>query len=165
MAGAKLLYYGYWKLAVPKSVFGDLKYVEVKFSCMACGQCCIGTEMELLPEDIDRLEALGYRLEDFAVRGRDGVWRLRNINGHCVFYDEESKKCKIYEYRPIGCRLYPLIYDGSRVTVDKQCPAWHTVPRSEVARLAPIVVEFVRRVRLTDDYVRVRLSFKVAKPP
>ncbi len=63
--------------------------------------------------------------------GSDGVWRLRNVDGHCVFYDPDSKRCRIYESRPIGCRLYPpLNYDDEEgAVVDKACPpAWRTVP-------------------------------------
>lgn len=112
--------------------------------------------MELLPEDIERIESLGYSLEYFAVND-NGIWRLKNINGHCVFYDEETRKCKIYEYRPIGCRLYPLNYDDEEgVVVDKACPQWRTVPRSEIDRLKPAVEYFVRRMRETDIYVRAR---------
>jgi Fe-S-cluster containining protein len=140
------------------NVIGDLRYVEVKFKCTVCGLCCIDTKMELLPEDIERIETLGYRLEDFAVFDEEsGVWRLRNVNGHCVFFNEETKLCKIYENRPIGCRLYPLNYDDELgVVVDKYCPQWGTVPPSEVNRLRPIVELFVRRIRETDVYVKAR---------
>ncbi|MGC8571260.1 YkgJ family cysteine cluster protein [Caldivirga sp.] len=140
------------------NVFNDLKYVEVAFKCTLCGLCCINTRMELLPEDIERIEQLGYRLEDFAeFDGEYGVWRLRNVNNHCVFFDEESKKCRIYENRPVGCRLYPLNYDDEYgVVVDKYCPQWSTVPVSEVRRLRPVVELFVRRITETNEYVRVK---------
>lgn len=140
------------------NVISDLRYVEVRFNCTRCGECCLNTRMELLPEDIERIEALGYRLTDFAEYDEEGgVWRLRNINGHCVFFDENSKLCKIYEHRPIGCRLYPLNYsDEEGVVVDKYCPQWGTVPPSEVNRLRPIIELFIRRIRETDEYVRAR---------
>ena len=133
----------------------DLEWFEVKFKCIKCGVCCVGTEMELLAEDIRRLIEAGYRLEDFAVE-KDGVYRLKNVDGRCVFYDAESRRCKIYSIRPVGCRLYPLIYDGSGVDVDKTCPTWHTVPRSELERLGRYVAQFVEESRLTK--VRIRLK-------
>jgi len=37
------------------------EWFEVKFKCIACGVCCICTEMELLAEDIGRITARGYR--------------------------------------------------------------------------------------------------------
>lgn len=134
----------------------DLGWFEVKFRCIKCGVCCIGTEMELLAEDIRRIEAAGFKLEEFAVE-KDGVYRLKNVDGHCVFYEPESRSCKIYHIRPVGCRLYPLVYNGERVEVDKTCPTWDTVPRSEVERLGPYVVKFLEEVKLAKVKIRLRL--------
>ena len=38
------------------------EWFEVKFRCIKCGVCCVGTEMELLAEDIERITARGYKL-------------------------------------------------------------------------------------------------------
>jgi len=86
-----------------------------------CNLCCIETEMSLTSSDINRILRLGYRLENFAVKV-EGEWRLRNIDGKCVFLGD--KGCRIYPYRPLGCRLYPLVYDESSGTVrfDEICP-------------------------------------------
>ncbi len=137
------------------SIWSDPSFFEVKFKCIKCGVCCIGTQMELLPEDIERIEALGYRLEDFAVFDGD-IYRLKNVDGHCVFYDPSTSLCKIYENRPIGCRLYPLVYDGSAVYVDRTCPTWNTVSRREVERLAPYVAKFVEDVKRTKIVIKLR---------
>ncbi|KUO91104.1 MAG: Fe-S oxidoreductase [Thermocladium sp. ECH_B] len=136
---------------------------EVKFNCTLCGECCLNTQMELLIDDIERIVALGHKLEDFAERGGDGIWRLRNIDGHCVFYDPETRKCSIYVNRPIGCRLYPLNYDDyDGAIIDKSCPAWITVPPSEKKRLATILRRFVEESQKTDDGVKLlRITGKV----
>ncbi|MCU7787420.1 YkgJ family cysteine cluster protein [Pyrobaculum sp. 3827-6] len=134
----------------------DLKWFEVSFRCIKCGICCVGTEMELLAEDIERITSAGYRLEDFAVE-KDGVYRLRNVDGHCYFYDPASRSCKIYDIRPIGCRIYPLIFDGEKVDVDRTCPTWHTVPRREVERLAPYVVKFLNDAKIAKIKIKLRL--------
>jgi len=139
-----------------RHVWGDLRWFEVKFKCIKCGICCIGTEMELTAEDIRRIEAAGYKMEDFVVE-KDGVYRLKNVDGHCVFYDPATRMCKIYDIRPIGCRLYPLVFNGVGVEVDKTCPTWHTVPKSEVARLGPYVVEFLREVERAKVKIKLRL--------
>ncbi len=103
--------------------------------------------MPLTEEDIERLEALGYRREEFAVRGPDGVWRLRNVDGHCVFLDPSTGRCRVYPHRPMGCRLYPLVYvPGEGVTVDPECPLASTIPRSVVEKLAPRVLELVKKI-------------------
>lgn len=135
--------------------FDDAAFFEVKFHCIRCGGCCVGTEMELLPEDIERIVSLGHKIEEFAVF--DGErWRLRNVDGHCVFYDKATGLCKIYENRPIGCRLYPLQVSDDGVYVDKQCPTWHTVPRSELERLGPYLPLFVKRSLETSLWIRLR---------
>jgi Fe-S-cluster containining protein len=131
------------------------EWFEVEFKCIACGVCCIGTEMELLAEDIGRITARGYKMEDF-VAEKDGVYRLKNVDGHCVFYDPKTRMCKIYDIRPVGCRMYPLVYDGRSVTVDKTCPTWDTVPRSEIKRLGPYVLRFLEDVKLAKIKIRLR---------
>jgi Fe-S-cluster containining protein len=41
----------------------------------------------------------------------------------CPLYNEENKKCLIYENRPLSCRVYPLEFDGKNFTiVDVDCP-------------------------------------------
>jgi Fe-S-cluster containining protein len=52
----------------------------------------------------------------------DGWLQLKNYDGRCVFND--GKKCSIYEYRPEGCKLYPIIYDEDKnhATLDVDCP-------------------------------------------
>ena len=134
----------------------SLSDYEVRFRCIRCGICCTPTEMELLPEDIERIESLGYRFEEFAEVRQDGTVRLRNVDGHCVFYDPATRSCRIYEHRPIGCRLYPVVYVDGEVTVDKLCPTSDTVRRSELARLTPLVRDFVNRAQYTRLIIRVR---------
>ncbi|ACB40658.1 YkgJ family cysteine cluster protein [Pyrobaculum neutrophilum] len=133
----------------------NASWFEVKFRCIKCGICCIGTEMELLADDIARITSRGYKLEEFAEE-RDGVYRLKNVDGHCVFYDPSTRSCRIYDIRPVGCRLYPLIYDGEKVDVDRTCPTWDTVPQEEIKRLGRYVVEFLREAELTRIKIRLR---------
>jgi hypothetical protein len=77
--------------------------------------------MPLTVRDIWRIMKKGFKPEDFLVR-RNGERHLRNLDGSCVFL--EKGECKIYSFRPKGCRLYPLIYDQSknRVIIDQACP-------------------------------------------
>lgn len=86
-----------------------------------CSLCCRETKMLLTRLDINRIVKLGYELNDFAVRSARG-WELRNIDGKCLFL--EGSRCRIYRFRPYGCRLYPLIYDQSKgkIMLDDLCP-------------------------------------------
>lgn len=77
--------------------------------------------MLLTSLDINRIIKLGYELKDFAVKFAHG-WKLRNVDGKCFFL--EKNKCKIYKFRPYGCRLYPLVYDSieDKIKLDNACP-------------------------------------------
>ncbi len=85
--------------------------------CSNCGKCCERTEMLLSKEDIERLEKQGFSREDFTVAGKDGLTRLRNTGEWCYFYDPEEKKCQVYEYRPLGCPIYTLLYTQLRARI------------------------------------------------
>ena len=113
--------------------------------CLSCGRCCLGTEMILLKSDVKRLEELGYRREEFAVF--DGRFlRLRNVNGHCYFYDPQTGMCTIYPFRPLGCSLYPIVVDVDRgdLALDPFCPlSGETRPEELEAarRYLPLILE------------------------
>ncbi|ABL77507.1 YkgJ family cysteine cluster protein [Thermofilum pendens] len=91
--------------------------------CRVCGRCCENTEMILLEEDVERISSYtGLRAEDFAER-LGGRFKLKNVNGKCVFFDAEKGSCTIYPVRPIGCSLYPVVVDEYEgLTVDEYCP-------------------------------------------
>jgi Fe-S-cluster containining protein len=87
-----------------------------------CVSCCYDTEMMLLEEDITRIQGLGYE-ESFFTRTSEGFKVLKNsAAGRCVFHD--SKQCTIYENRPKGCKLYPVVYDEQLALAakDVDCP-------------------------------------------
>jgi len=116
--------------------------------CLTCGLCCRGTEMVLTPSDIARLEALGFR-RDLFVEVRGGLPRLRNVNGHCVFFDERSGRCLVYPQRPAGCRVYPLVFDEEKgVTFDRECPlsAEFSARKHEVVRAVAELEKVLREL-------------------
>jgi len=102
--------------------------------------------MPLTEEDVERIEALGYRREEFSVV-MGGVMVLRNVDGHCFFYDE-GRGCRIYPYRPLGCSLYPVVYDvdSGEAVVDDYCPLAPLVPRRWLAEAEPILRLVVSRL-------------------
>lgn len=103
--------------------------------CSHCGICCADTEMLLSEEDIGLLERASHKREEFTRYDRQGFAMLRNLRGYCVFYDVEANRCKVYKHRPLGCRIYPVIYDEERgVMCDRLCPLGDTVTKTEVNR-------------------------------
>ena len=110
-----------------------------------CHLCCLETEMILTESDVRRLEALGYRREDFS-EFRDGFVRLKNVDGRCYFL--RNGRCQVYEHRPQGCRAYPVVFDLDRGTcsLDTFCPATHTVTEAEFREGCSIVRGILRDV-------------------
>ena len=87
----------------------------------SCVDCCLATQMPLTEKDTDRLRKLGYDPSKYSVED-DGEIHLRNVSGKCFFLVDN--RCIVYQNRPEGCRLYPLVYDvdGSKFVIDDYCP-------------------------------------------
>lgn len=114
--------------------------------CLAhgCSLCCHDTAMPLREADAARLAALGHDRARFA-RVEDGWLLLRNEGGACVFLREG--RCTVYEARPEGCRLYPLVWEeDAGPALDELCPwrgEFHHTPQ-ERRRLDALVRVLVR---------------------
>jgi len=115
--------------------------------CSHCGICCENTEMMLSNADVKRLEKVGYTRQTFMRYDKQGFARLRNSHGFCVFYDMVKCRCLIYEHRPLGCRIYPVIYSEQEgIVVDGLCPMKSTVSEMELKRKGKKVVELLQRM-------------------
>ena len=79
--------------------------------------------MSLTHQDITQITTAGYPPSAFIIH-KEGEWRLANQqeNGPCVFLNDE--KCQIYENRPTGCRIYPLVFNETerQAVIDSLCP-------------------------------------------
>ncbi|MBN1280140.1 MAG: YkgJ family cysteine cluster protein [Candidatus Thermoplasmatota archaeon] len=86
-----------------------------------CLKCCTETNMVLSNHDIGTLQQQGYD-PTFFIEEHDGWLQLKNRHGRCVFHDGD--RCTVYEHRPQGCTLYPVVYDKDRrcAILDKDCP-------------------------------------------
>lgn len=85
--------------------------------------------MPLLKKDIDRIKRVDMTVEYFIIE-KDGWLQLKNVNGLCVFHD--GTQCTVYEKRPEGCTLYPLIYEEETDCgiLDEECPYASEFPLS-----------------------------------
>ena len=86
--------------------------------------------MVLTTHDIQTIEKLGYEPR-FFVSERNGWVQLKNKNGRCVFHN--GTVCTIYDHRPEGCVLYPIVYDKDHrcAILDSDCLQKHCFPLSE----------------------------------
>jgi len=94
-----------------------------------CIRCCRHTNMLLSSDDVASITRLGYKPMNF-VEEHDGWLQLKNAQGRCVFHT--GKRCGIYDHRPAGCRLYPIVYDDDarRAILDADCPQRHKFHRT-----------------------------------
>lgn len=121
--------------------------LNLPMDCSHCGVCCEKTEMLLSNADVERLERMGYNRQKFVRFNGHGFVRLRNRGGFCVFYDVERCRCRVYRYRPLGCRVYPVIFsEREGVLVDDLCPVGGTVSRVELERKGKRLMLLLQRI-------------------
>jgi Fe-S-cluster containining protein len=115
--------------------------------CTHCGLCCEETEMLLTNADITALEKLGYPTRSFVHFSKKGTAQLRNNRGTCVFYNTEERRCKVYKLRPLGCRIYPVIYSEEEGIVrDDLCPEKSTVSEKEEERKCKQLLKLLKKI-------------------
>jgi hypothetical protein len=103
--------------------------------------------MLLANADIERLERKGYGEQYFARFDKEGYATLRNQQGHCVFYDVAKQRCKVYGDRPMGCRIYPVMYDEAKgIVTDRICPAQDTVTEKQKAKRGKKVLKLLEKI-------------------
>jgi len=107
------------------------------FSCSLCGRCCTQLSdnsnlvMVNAPEIRRIMEGTGLSWDKIAepypeiLDGPNGekftfAWCLKRSGDKCHFLDENSR-CTIYEFRPLICRTYPFMLEGSELLVF-DCP-------------------------------------------
>jgi len=109
-----------------------------KFNPLACfecgGRCCIGESGYIWVRygEIEQIaKFLNLEIEEFAdkylkrVKNRYSLQEVKiGIDNYaCIFFDIESKGCKIYQVRPIQCQKYPFweIFKNNQEEVKKEC--------------------------------------------
>ena len=125
--------------------------------CLRCGVCCRETEMLLSENDIEGLEGKGYNRDFFVRFDSEGYALLRNYHGYCVFYDAEKRCCKVHAHRPLGCHIYPVIYDEDKgIVVDHICPSRSSVTEKEKAKRGEKVLKLLKTIDADAKRRRVR---------
>jgi Fe-S-cluster containining protein len=137
----------------------------LKFRCTGCGNCCRDTIVCLTDADVRRIsEGTGksplafvrfYSHDDIAMSDNDPSWvrlgkgrrvmALKKTHDHCVFLENSTNRCTVYEHRPVTCRDHPfnLTYSDSgaleKISLSRivKCPhEWDgKVQRSELRRI------------------------------
>jgi Fe-S-cluster containining protein len=92
---------------------------KLKYSCLKCpGYCCSYPEIEITGRDIARLARhFEVSYEEAEARftksePKRGIRMMRHRKDHifdsmCMMFDQEKRRCTVYEARPGVCREYP----------------------------------------------------------
>lgn len=109
-----------------------------RFECLRCSHCCFFTgehdypvvlenEVRVLEEEAERR---GIKLSFIKIGNGFYLWA---IEGFCPFYDFASSSCTIHDKKPLSCRMFPLLLNIARgtINVSMMCD-WVYVNREKV---------------------------------
>lgn len=87
----------------------------LRFQCTQCGDCCTGAPgyVWVNKAEIEALAAqVGMTVPDFEAKYVRDVGVRKSLieyeNGDCVFFDNQARKCTVYEARPRQCKTWPF---------------------------------------------------------
>lgn len=87
----------------------------LRFQCTQCGDCCTGAPgyVWVKRSEIEALaEAIHIDVEEFEKRYVRRVGIRKSLvefpNGDCVFFENKSRTCQVYNARPRQCRTWPF---------------------------------------------------------
>jgi len=98
-------------------------------ACSTCTDiCCKRTTYKLTNADIDRILQVCtmQAVQEAMFQNIDGTIQLKQP---CHFLDSDNK-CSIYPHRPLGCRIYPVVWNNE-ATVDTTCQGHEEVQHPE----------------------------------
>lgn len=118
-------------------------YAEgLQFTCTGCGDCCTGGPGYVWVNQAE-IDALAARLEmspeafEKKYVNQIGVRRSlkeRKKTYDCVFLDETTRKCTVYDLRPRQCRTWPF-WDSNLKSPDAWQAACEACPGSGQGKL------------------------------
>jgi Fe-S-cluster containining protein len=121
------------------------------FRCTQCGNCCTGSpgyvwvtpaEIEAIARHLDK--PIG-EIRLMHTRPARGLTSLTEFdNGDCTFFDPRTRRCRVYEARPLQCRTWPFWKSNIATPqvwqhTQSQCPgagAGDFIPWEQVQALA-----------------------------
>lgn len=97
--------------------------------------------------DKSLLETVG---KNFAYYDKNAkAYKTRSLeNGWCVFWNPENCACRIYEIRPLDCKIFPFEYRWFRWIRSPQCPAKNFKKKSVLGNLKQSDPKEIRALKL-----------------
>ncbi|MFC1921026.1 YkgJ family cysteine cluster protein [Chloroflexota bacterium] len=136
-------------------------------ACRNCGGCCMpnpanpgGPGVEIFDDElkiIARYLQTSYEsLKENTYEGQnqDNPWPLAEVIATrllplpCMFYNEETKKCRVYDARPLVCTIYPVILGEAEESLDIKvdCDYGKEVARGAVKSLKQKFPDLILRI-------------------
>jgi len=103
---------------------------------LCCHNCAV-----LTPDEVSELVSDAWKKHELeldpkkyfrSVNGEHGTYfAIKMIKGRCIFLNKEDR-CRIYECRPVLCKLYPVIDVD---VIDERCPMAKRLSKEKIAVL------------------------------
>jgi uncharacterized protein len=113
----------------------------LQFRCTGCGDCCTGAPGYVwvnADEILQLAQQIGLSAEEFEDTYTRKIGIRRSLkefpNGSCVFFDEEKRKCQVYQARPRQCRTWPF-WDSNVKTESAWAETCRACPGSGTGKL------------------------------
>jgi Fe-S-cluster containining protein len=108
--------------------------------CRKCGKCCQPDPrnptypgVEIVEDELKKISK-HYRISHKAVKkGTKKGGQIKNpdppyevlntkwLTLPCMFYDLKKKQCGVHELRPVVCKIYPLVFHHSIISLKVNC--------------------------------------------
>ena len=117
----------------------------IAVDCSQCTDiCCKRTTYKLTNADIavlrDNIDTL-YTLHIGTIHNPDGTIQL---TAPCINLSEKGE-CMIYQFRPLGCRIYPVVYNNGPGT-DPSCPQHTQITLTQLQRHTIILHHYMHAI-------------------
>jgi uncharacterized protein len=113
----------------------------LRFQCTGCGDCCTGAPgfVWVNKDDIAALAAeVGMDVDGFEAKFVRAIGARKSLveykNGDCVFFDNVTRKCRVYAARPRQCRTWPF-WESNIRTPEAWAQTCEACPGSGTGRL------------------------------
>ncbi len=142
----------------PRPVGQSLLQIVPSTACLQCDVCCRFPESNsvLRPffttDEIRSAVGAGLAPERFPDAGGAQIELVPNPSGEgylCPAFDPATSQCRIYDVRPLDCRLYPfaLMWDANHTEVllgwDTKCPYMRDLPSSPIEQAADATARWI----------------------
>ncbi|MBS7616974.1 YkgJ family cysteine cluster protein [Candidatus Bathyarchaeota archaeon] len=110
-----------------KNFFDVCGHCKIRFNCCWDAKPPITVNRERIIEDY--LKTHGIHVEEPFVHA-EYTFPKENADGHCIFYDKNTRKCLVHPVKPETCVAGPVTFDINRQTgkiewylkMEKICP-------------------------------------------